>query len=52
MLTRRYVLVLLALPGLGGNVQVVQNSLGAILDAVESGYNAFNFVVSSNRAMN
>ena len=34
--------------GLGGNVQVVQNSLGAILDAVESGYNAFNFVVSSS----
>ena len=32
--------------GLGGNVQVIQNSLGAILDTIEGIRNAFNFTVS------
>lgn len=32
--------------GLGGNIQSIQNTLGAILDAIETALNAFNFTVS------
>jgi hypothetical protein len=32
--------------GLGGNIQSIQNTLGAVLDAAETALNAFNFTVS------
>jgi hypothetical protein len=32
--------------GIGGNVQIVQNSLGSILDSIDIAVNVFNFTVS------